>query len=59
MRFATLVVPVNMPDLGEGGKAATIRQWFVKEGQPVKQVSMVTLFICSMRTCAKSSLTRP
>ena len=27
-----------MPDLGEGTKIATIKQWFVKEGQQVRQV---------------------
>ena len=31
------IVPVKLGDLGEGTKEATIKQWFVKEGESVKE----------------------
>ncbi len=33
------MIRINLPDLGEGTKEATIKEWFVKEGQPIKEVS--------------------
>lgn len=35
------MVRINLPDLGEGTKEATIKEWFVKEGQRIKEVSEV------------------
>jgi pyruvate/2-oxoglutarate dehydrogenase complex dihydrolipoamide acyltransferase (E2) component len=32
------MVRINLPDLGEGTKEATIKEWFVKEGQKIKEV---------------------
>ena len=32
------IIPIKLPDLGEGTKDATIKEWFVKEGQPIKEV---------------------
>ena len=34
--FAKLV-RINLPDLGEGTKEATIKEWFVKQGQVIKE----------------------
>lgn len=40
MRMFAKMVRINLPDLGEGTKEATIKEWFVKEGQMIKEVSM-------------------
>ena len=38
MRWFGKMVRINLPDLGEGTKEATIKEWFVKEGQHIKEV---------------------
>lgn len=38
MRWFAKLVRINLPDLGEGTKDATIKEWFVKEGQRIKEV---------------------
>lgn len=43
MRWFAKLVRINLPDLGEGTKEATIKEWFVKEGQRIKEVCMVAL----------------
>lgn len=41
MRWFAKLVRLNLPDLGEGTKEATIKEWFVKEGQKIKEVSFL------------------
>lgn len=38
MRWFAKLVRINLPDLGEGTKDATVKEWFVKEGQRIKEV---------------------
>ncbi len=38
MRMFAKMIRINLPDLGEGTKEATIKEWFVKEGQKIKEV---------------------
>lgn len=37
MRLYGSIVKIKLPDLGEGTKEATIKEWFVKEGQEIKE----------------------
>ena len=41
MRWFGKIIRINLPDLGEGTKDATIKEWFVKEGQKIKEVSLL------------------
>lgn len=36
--FATKIVPIILPDLGEGTKEATVKQWYKKVGDQVEEV---------------------
>ena len=39
MRWFGKMIRINLPDLGEETKEATIKEWFVKEGQKIKEVN--------------------
>lgn len=39
IRMFGTMIPIKLPDLGEGTKDATIKEWFVKEGQHIKEVT--------------------
>ena len=43
MRWFGQVVKIKLPDLGEGTKEATIKEWFVKEGSVVKEVRVYSI----------------
>ena len=38
MRLFGKIIRINLPDLGEGTKEATIKEWFVKEGSKISEV---------------------
>ena len=38
MRWFGKMVQIKLPDLGEGTKEATIKEWFVKEGTTIREV---------------------
>ena len=50
------MVRINLPDLGEGTKEATIKEWFVKEGQHIKEVhiSLLVYLRCIVRRYMRS-----
>jgi len=37
MRYFGQMVAIKLPDLGEGTKEATIKEWFVKEGSKIEE----------------------
>lgn len=46
MRYFGQIIQIKMPDLGEGTKEATIKEWFVKEGTLIKEVQLIeSIFI--------------
>ena len=38
LRMFGKIMKISLPDLGEGTKEATIKEWFVKEGSPIREV---------------------
>ena len=45
MRWFAKMIRINLPDLGEGTKEATIKEWFVKEGQRIKEVLLASTYL--------------
>lgn len=43
IRHFSKIVSVALPDLGEGTKEATIKEWFVKPGSKVNEVSTLAV----------------
>ena len=37
--FASKIIPLKLSDLGEGTKEATIKKWYKREGEIVKEVN--------------------
>ena len=57
MRLFGQIVQIKLPDLGEGTREATIKEWLVKEGQTIKEVRLSLICInYSMMIFAKCSL---
>ena len=44
IRHFSKIVSVALPDLGEGTTEATIKEWFVKPGSKVNEVSTLAVF---------------
>ena len=42
------IVKVPLPDLGEGTKEATVKEWYVKPGDKVAEVSSILSLISSL-----------
>jgi hypothetical protein len=36
-RYFSSIINVKLPDLGEGTKEATIKEWFVKKGSEIEE----------------------
>ena len=47
-------IAVKLPDLGEGTKEATVKEWYVKVGDEVEEVSV--LLYAAGRTMTATSL---